>query len=310
MIAADNPLRSHRSSSGSSAVLPLVPCPPGWVRAILGDEWFEPPTRARHVAVTTSGLLSLYATAVPMASSLTAAGLRTQVEQAYASIADALARERRQPIRFWNFLPSPGGSMGDSLDRYMVFNAGRYDAYARWYGTPRAFSHSLATASCVGVASDDYVLYCLASDKSGVPVENPRQTPSWQYSTRYGPKPPCFARATVADLNGTSRLLIGGTASILGEESVHVGDVHAQTDEALRNISALIATARRRPDEPSETSLSRMSDVRIYVRDERDAAAALSRVRPRCRPGATIEAAISAVCRPELLVEIEAVADL
>ena len=47
--------------------------------------------------------------------------------------------------------------MAPGLDRYMVFNAGRYDAYARWYGTPRAFSHALATASAVGVQGADLV---------------------------------------------------------------------------------------------------------------------------------------------------------
>ena len=30
----------------------------------------------------------------------------------------------------------------------------------------------------------------------GVAIENPRQTPSYHYSRRYGPRPPCFARAT------------------------------------------------------------------------------------------------------------------
>ena len=87
--------------------------------------------------------------------------------------------------------------MAPGLDRYMVFNAGRYDAYARWYGTPRAFNHAPATASAVGVQGADLSIFCLAAQTPGTPIENPRQTPSWRYSTRYGPKPPCFARATV-----------------------------------------------------------------------------------------------------------------
>ena len=32
-------------------------------------------------------------------------------------------------------------------------------------------------------------------------MENPRQTPSYRYSERYGPSPPCFARATLAALS-------------------------------------------------------------------------------------------------------------
>ena len=237
-------MHAHLSSVNPTAVLPLVPCPPAWVQSLLGRDSIERPMRRDVVAVTGSGRHSLFATAVPGATSLDAAGLRLQVRQAYATIAEALARDGRHPIRFWNFLPAPSESMGDGVDRYRVFNEGRFDAYAQWYGAPRAFSHSLATASAIGVASEDFLLYCLASERPGIPVENPRQTSSWRYSARYGPKPPCFARATIADINGVSRLLIGGTASILGEDSVHIGKVHAQVEETLRNMGALIATAR------------------------------------------------------------------
>jgi enamine deaminase RidA (YjgF/YER057c/UK114 family) len=235
---------------------------------------------------------------------------RLEVAGAYSAIATALGREALHPVRFWNFLPPPSEPMGDGLDRYMVFNAGRYDAYAQWYGTALQFSHSLATASAVGVASDDYVLYCLASTCPGVPVENPRQTPAWRYSRRYGPKPPCFARATIAQIDGRARLLIGGTASIVGEDSVHIGDVDEQVRETLQNIATLVAGARSTSAETASGPLAQLTSVRIYIRDAADAAAITSAVQQACREGVVVEAAVAAVCRAELLVEIEAVADL
>ena len=310
MISAGTPVRPPLSSVEPFAVSPLLPYPPGWVQTLFDCTSLEPPTRAGCASAITAGRFSLFATVVPDAVSLAPGDLRRQVSEAYAVIADVLARDRRQPIRFWNFLPSPGAALGDGINRYMVFNQGRYDAYARWYRTPRAFSHSLATASAVGVASDDYVLYCLASDTPGVPVENPRQTPAWQYSSRYGPRPPCFARATVADISGTRSLLIGGTASIVGEDSVHPGNVDAQVDETQRNMSALIAAARGAANEPMEASLARMTDVRVYIRDLNHAGTIVAAIQRRCSSRATIEAALSAVCRPELLVEVEAIADL
>jgi len=262
------------------------------------------------VGVITSAGMSLLSTSIPDAVSMSADDLRRAVTRAYLAIADTLGRASLHPVRFWNFLPSPGVPMGDGLDRYMVFNAGRHDAYAQWYGTPRTFNHALATASAVGVASDDYVLYCLASELPGVPVENPRQTPAWLYSRRYGPKPPCFARATIAKLGGRPQLLIGGTASILGEDSVHIGDVDAQLHETLRNIAALIAAARADSMESAKALLARLSSLRIYIRDAADAAAILSTVGHLCGDAAVVEAAIANVCRPELLVEIEAIAEL
>jgi chorismate lyase/3-hydroxybenzoate synthase len=301
-------VRVPLASLKPSDVQPLIPGPPLWVQDLLGR---SPLQRDGMVDVVSSGGVSLFSTSVPGAAAMPADDLRTAVTHAYSAIADALGHGvHLHPVRFWNFLPYPGAQMGNGLDRYMVFNAGRFDAYAQWYGTPREFSHSLATASAVGVASDDYVLYCLASTSPGSPVENPRQTPAWKYSRRYGPKPPCFARATIAPIDGRPRLLIGGTASILGEDSVHVGDVHAQVDETLRNMSALIAAARRDDTESTASVLARMTSIRIYIRDAGDAGAILSAVEQVCREDASIEAAVADVCRPELLVEIEAIADL
>ena len=303
-------VRVPAASIKPADVQPLIPAPAAWVRALLGGSSVDTRSHTGMVGVITSSGLSLLSTSIPAAVTLSADDLRIAVTRAYLTIADALGRASLYPVRFWNFLPSPGILVGDGLDRYMVFNAGRHDAYAQWYGTPLEFSHSLATASAVGVASDDYVLYCLASESPGVPVENPRQTPAWLYSRRYGPKPPCFARATIATLGGRPQLLIGGTASILGEDSVHIGDVAAQLHETLRNIAALIASARADTVEPANALLARMSSLRIYIRDAADADAILSTVGRLCGEEAVVEAAIANVCRPELLVEIEAIADL
>jgi chorismate lyase / 3-hydroxybenzoate synthase len=300
-------VREPAVSTRPSDVQPLIPGPPAWVQDLLGG---SPSSRAGRVDIASSAGFSLFTTSVADAARMGADDLRAAVTRAYSAIADALGSHALHPVRFWNFLPSPGTQMGDGLDRYMVFNTGRFDAYAQWYATPRQFSHSLATASAVGVATDDYVLYCLASITPGMPVENPRQTPAWKYSRRYGPKPPCFARATIAPIGGRPRLLIGGTASIVGEDSVHIGDVDAQVDETLRNISTLIAAARRDRAESPGAALARITSLRVYIRDATDAGAILSAVEQVCRGGAAIEAAIADVCRPELLVEIEAVADL
>src|SRR5258708_39506048 len=153
--------------------------------------------------------------------------------------------------------------MGDGLDRYMVFNAGRFHGYAQWLCASNEFRRLLPTASAVGIISDDLVVYCLASDTRGTPVENPRQKPAYKYSRRYGPMPPCFSRATIANVNGQRRLLVGGTASIVGEDSMHLDDVDAQLEETLKNLEALIDAAAERPE--AGTALSRLLDLRVYL---------------------------------------------
>jgi chorismate lyase/3-hydroxybenzoate synthase len=120
---------------------------------------------------------------------------------------------------------------------------------------------------------------------------------------------PSFSRATIAAVGGRERLLIGGTASIVGEESVHIGNVEAQLDETLRNLAALIAAAQHGA-EPPERSLARLRDIRVYIARERDADVIGDRLASRCAGVARIEMTAAPLCRPELLVEIEGLADL
>jgi chorismate lyase/3-hydroxybenzoate synthase len=255
--------------------------------------------------VNHAGDLALFSERVDGADRLDAADLRAAVSTLYVSLGDTLERSGRAAIRLWNYMPDPGAAMGPGLDRYMVFNAGRSDGYARWHQQSCA---APPTASAVGIDGSPFVVHCLASPEPGRPVENPRQISSWRYSDRYGPTPPKFSRATVATIGDRPLILIGGTASIVGEDTVHVGDVVAQTDETLRNLSALIATACGHSDHMR--ALRQFRDARVYVAQARDVNAVEERLSRRCPELAHVEFAVARLCRPELLVEIEGVADL
>jgi chorismate lyase/3-hydroxybenzoate synthase len=259
------------------------------------------------VDIVAADPLALLATAVPGARGMSAEALRAHVSDAYIAIGHALTTLNRVPIRFWNFVPDPGEPMGDGLDRYMVFNAGRFNGYAQWLCASNEFGRLLPTASAVGIIGDDLVVYCLASDTRGTPVENPRQKPAYRYSQRYGPMPPCFARATIATVRGQQRLLVGGTASIVGEDSAHLDDVRAQLEETLRNLEALIDAATGRNE--SRGALARMLDLRVYVSRAEDAPSIHAELTAVCPRAARIELVIARVCRPELLLEIEGVAE-
>jgi chorismate lyase/3-hydroxybenzoate synthase len=260
------------------------------------------------VDIVAADPLALLATSVPGARGMPAEALRARVSDAYIAIGHALTTLDRVPIRFWNFVPDPGEPMGAGLDRYMVFNAGRFNGYAQWLCASNEFGRLLPTASAVGIVSDDLVVYCLASDTRGTPVENPRQKPAYRYSQRYGPMPPCFARATIATVRGRPRLLVGGTASIVGEDSAHPGDTGAQLEETLRNLEALIDAATGRNE--SAGAVGRLLDLRVYVSRAEDAPPIHAELKARCPRAARIELVIARVCRRELLLEIEGVAEI
>lgn len=281
--------------------LPLMPVPPRWVEELLGS---SSPGGARNggVDVRTRGPAAHATTRIRDAVHLDAAVLREKVATAYRAVIASLETIGRHPARFWNFIPDIGSPMVDGLDRYMVFNAGRHDAYSDQCG-------ALGTASAVGIKGPDLSIHCLALEEPGIPVENPRQTPAWQYSARYGPLPPCFSRAIIVDLAGRRTLLIGGTASVVGEDSRHAGQFDAQVEETLLNLEALIRTADGNSPDGS-TALHRLVDLRVYVTSASQAERVREMLVNRCPRARTIAVAIAQVCRPELLVEVEGVAEL
>src|SRR5260370_11465816 len=153
--------------------------------------------------------------------------------RAYQSTRSAVAGLRhKQPVRFGNYLPAIPEPMDAQRDRYMVFNSGRFAALSEWFGGPDHLPSRLPAASGVGHYGQDLIVHCLAFDRPGQAVENPRQIPAFRYSARYGPLPPCFARATIVTdpIDANPVLLVAGTASIRGEQSVHQGDLPGQMD--------------------------------------------------------------------------------
>ena len=279
---------------------------------LLGRSPIEHRAPDGDLRIQTAGTFAHATTCIHGAVHLDAPALRERVIAAYLTLIGAFARLDRHPIRFWNFVPGIGERMSADSDRYMVFNAGRYDAFTEWYGAQRVSTgncRSIGTASAVGITGSDLSIHCLATERPGAPVENPRQTPAWRYSARYGPVPPCFSRATIVEFRGRPHLLIGGTASVVGEDSQHAGDLKAQVDETLLNMETLVRTASAGAT-GCNTPLQHLIDLRVHI----TAAAYAEPVRhilSKCCPKVrTVDLVVAQVCRPELLVEIEGVAEL
>ena len=222
---------------------------------------------------------------------------------------------RLTSLRFWAFIPGIHDDLGAGLDRYMAFNAGRYGAFAAHFGRPTVFGRSVPTASAVGVQGDQFVLHGLAAEEPGVPVENPRQVSAYHYSRRFGPMPPCFARATL--LGGQSDeplLIVGGTASITGEESRHIGHLQEQARETFRNLGSVVASAvgGKLPEDAAvselEPLLATFRELRIYHTRAGDGPAIAALVQASFPSSCRVELLQASLCRPELLIEIEGLA--
>jgi 2-iminobutanoate/2-iminopropanoate deaminase len=120
-------------------------------------------------------------------------------------------------------------------------------------------------------------------------------------------KPSSFSRGMRIDLNGLTILLISGTASIdeFGK-SVHIGDFRAQMRRTLKNITGLLESEGCTWHDVVRTTCYLRDIDRDYeaFNEERTTFYKEQGLNPL--PASTgIEAKL---CRPELLVEIEAIA--
>ena len=120
-------------------------------------------------------------------------------------------------------------------------------------------------------------------------------------------KPSSFSRGMRIDLNGLTILLISGTASIDEHGvSVHIGDFRAQMKRTLDNITGLLESEGCTWHDIVRTSCYLRDIDRDYdaFNEERTAFFTAQGLDPL--PASTgIQAHL---CRPELLIEIEAIA--
>jgi chorismate lyase/3-hydroxybenzoate synthase len=112
------------------------------------------------------------------------------------------------------------------------------------------------------------------------------------------------------------RILVGGTASIRGEESLHLGSLSDQTAETFENLAHLIKAANgAMVDPPADLSpaetrqwLGQFRDLRIYYVREIDREFLVKRVAEFFPQDCRVEFLRANLCRAELLVEIEGLA--
>jgi 2-iminobutanoate/2-iminopropanoate deaminase len=121
-------------------------------------------------------------------------------------------------------------------------------------------------------------------------------------------KPSSFSRGMRVDLGGGAvMLLISGTASIDDRgATVHVGDFRAQCRRTFQNISALLASEGATWKDVVRTTCYLRDIDRDYLQFNEERTAFYKEQGLELLPASTgVEARL---CRPELLVEIEAIA--
>lgn len=121
------------------------------------------------------------------------------------------------------------------------------------------------------------------------------------------PRPSSFSRGLRIDLNGLVVLLISGTASIDEHgQTVHAGDFRAQTRRTYHNITGLLESEGATWKDVVRTTCYLRDIERDYAAFNEERTAFYKEQGLDPLPASTGIQAI--LCRPELLVEIEAIA--
>ena len=210
-------------------------------------------------------------------------------------------------FRQWNYIENILGFDGEQ-QRYQEFNNVRSGAYGNAFaktGYPAATGIGMNRGGViiefVAVKSDKIVSHA---------VDNPGQVSAHKYSEEVLVGEECvlkstpkFERARYLSVNGIKLILISGTASIIGEHTIGVGDPVKQTEVTIENIRRLYSeeVLQKFPEKNLEP---KYGHARIYVKNKRDFAA-IKRTFKTQFGNLPVVYIIADICRDDLLVEVE-----
>lgn len=217
-------------------------------------------------------------------------------------------------VRQWNYVGrilDICGSNGSQIQNYQLFNETRNKQYSQF----RSIS-GFPAATGIGMNSGRVAIECMTINSDVVQViavSNPNQKESYHYGQevlvgelKVQKQPPQFERAILLRSGKTSRLIISGTASIVGQQTIGIGDVELQTKITIDNIEKLTSVSNLKAHCPDLINYPDIYNyLRVYVKNRID----IQKVKQICSdhfgnvPVTYIQADI---CRNDLLVEIEA----
>jgi chorismate lyase / 3-hydroxybenzoate synthase len=233
--------------------------------------------------------------------------LRQVSQTAYEQIFSAIEKHGYPYVwRIWNYLPDINGNTDAVMDaeRYKQFNFGRQAGFKTAH---RSATVQSPAACALGIPKQypaPVSIAFLASKTPMIALENPEQISAFHYPDQFGQQRPTFSRAGLGRLPSQELFLLSGTASIIGYETAHVGNVVLQTEQTLHNIRIMLEQANQHTVTQRAYRLEDLT-ARVYIRHAADFSA-VARVIERCAPFKHIDFIHADICRADLDVEIEA----
>jgi enamine deaminase RidA (YjgF/YER057c/UK114 family) len=245
--------------------------------------------------------------------------VREQADSVFSDILNIMQGENlplSSVVRQWNYIPDITG-VKDGLQNYQEFNDSRSFFYDK-----AGFSNGYPAATgigtwCSGVSIDIDAIQPLDDSCKIFPVNNDLQVPAHFYSPAVligidgiGPgnkTTPKFERAKVVVYGNRGIIYVSGTAAIRGEKSTIDQAIEEQTHITLENIDHLISVNTLAVSGIAGVNNVSVGTLRIYLKDGQFYEV-VKNIIDKKYPGVQAVYLKGDVCRPELLIEIEALA--
>jgi enamine deaminase RidA (YjgF/YER057c/UK114 family) len=245
-----------------------------------------------------------------------------QSETAFRKIQDVLTEENMKfsdVVRQWNYIEQIikiDTHNNASSQHYQIFN----DVRSKYYQQAN-FSKGFPSATGIGMDCGGIVIDIIAvkteNPDSVIAIKSPVQLDAYAYSKEvlaennsmkdFSRTTPKFERAKVLAFPENKWIFISGTAAIKGQVSIPILSVDHQTEMTIQNILSLISPENLKNHGINTAEEVRMNNIRVYVKHRND----IPEVRSVCLkhfPLTPTNYVVADICRPELLVEIEALA--
>lgn len=235
---------------------------------------------------------------------------KAKAEKAFNNLKD-IFREVNFPIhsivRQWNYLEDIVGFEGDK-QKYQEFNNVRSAFYGNNFENT-----GYPAGTGIGMNRGGIIIEFVAvksKEAKTLAIDNPGQIAAHSYSKNVliGEKcvlqtTPKFERARYFELHNKKLIFISGTASIVGEKTVGVGNPIKQTETTIQNIQLLYSTEILH--KLSEKELRpKYGHARVYVKRRKDFAA-IKKTFKKHFGNLPVVYIVADICRYDLLVEVE-----
>jgi len=261
---------------------------------------------------------------------LIAAGLCDTIEQsdilhqsneAFRLLNKILTEEKMEfsdIVRQWNYIEQITKNGNFNSQHYQIFN----DVRTKFYQLSE-FKNGFPAATGIGIDCGGIIIDIIAvkfnNDSTVISIKSPVQLDAYKYSkdllaennsinelSRTTPK---FERAKILNTPENKIIFISGTAAISGQESTSSLSVELQTEMTIQNMLSLISVANIEKHGIRNVEKTSFNYVRVYVKYKKDMKPVIA-ICLKYFSHIPIVYVVADICRPELLVEIEAQASI